>query len=76
MACSQVNIDISHSPNTQILNMQMAFVAGMKVFAVGYGVFGAEHNLAPSVTSGVISKVLHFKHIPVMVQVGTREYFS
>ncbi|PVD33515.1 hypothetical protein C0Q70_04771 [Pomacea canaliculata] len=41
---------------------------GMKVFAVGYGVFGAEHNLAPSVTSGVISKVLHFKHIPVMVQ--------
>ncbi|KAL8558735.1 hypothetical protein ACOMHN_036402 [Nucella lapillus] len=43
-------------------------VVGMEVFVVGHALFGAEHHLQPSVTSGVISKVIRVKDVPVMIQ--------
>ncbi|XP_041365771.1 peroxisomal leader peptide-processing protease-like [Gigantopelta aegis] len=41
---------------------------GSLVYVIGHGVFGAEHNLSPSVTVGVVSKVITVNQIPVMIQ--------
>ena len=42
---------------------------GDEVFVIGYAVFGEEHDLQPTVTSGVVSKVLRIGETPVMLQV-------
>ena len=44
-------------------------VAGMEVYVIGHGLFGLEHNLQPSVTSGIISKIISMNKVPVMIQV-------
>ncbi|KAK3104045.1 hypothetical protein FSP39_023969 [Pinctada imbricata] len=41
---------------------------GDAVYVIGYGVFGEEHELEPTVTSGNISKVIHVNKKPVMIQ--------
>ncbi|ESP02417.1 hypothetical protein LOTGIDRAFT_172074 [Lottia gigantea] len=41
---------------------------GEAVLAIGYGVFSYDYNIQPSITSGIISKVLYFNSSPVLVQ--------
>ncbi|XP_046356784.2 peroxisomal leader peptide-processing protease-like [Haliotis rufescens] len=41
---------------------------GSRVYVVGHASFGEELDLHPSVTSGVISKVVKVNNIPVMIQ--------
>ena len=41
---------------------------------VGHALFGQSHNLPPSVTQGVISKVATFRELPILIQVGV--FFS
>ncbi|XP_046579141.1 peroxisomal leader peptide-processing protease-like [Haliotis rubra] len=41
---------------------------GSTVYVVGHATFGEELDLHPSVTSGVISKVVKVNNIPVMIQ--------
>lgn len=41
---------------------------GLEVFVIGHALFGSEHDLQPSVSAGVISKVISVSNVPVMIQ--------
>ncbi|KAL3841336.1 hypothetical protein ACJMK2_019497 [Sinanodonta woodiana] len=38
------------------------------VYVVGHAIFGQRYNMTPSVTSGVVSKVITINRVPVMIQ--------
>ncbi|XP_076450948.1 peroxisomal leader peptide-processing protease-like [Babylonia areolata] len=59
--------DLPHPPPPSPLTVAEP-VEGTEVFVVGHALFGAEHHLPPSVTSGVISKVIRVNRVPVMIQ--------
>lgn len=41
---------------------------GETVFVIGHAIFGDSHDLEPTVTKGVVSKVIKLNNIPVMLQ--------
>ncbi len=49
---------------------QVVCGAGESVFAVGHAGFGEEHKLGPSVTAGLISRVVSVHQRPGLIQVG------
>ncbi len=55
-----------------VLNMKLFFFAfnkGAEAFVVGHAAFGQEHRLKPTMTQGVISKVIFHKNLPIIIQV-------
>ncbi|CAC5409704.1 TYSND1 [Mytilus coruscus] len=55
---SEKHVQISPKPVSQ----------GDRVYVIGHAVFGEEKNLEPTITSGIISKVLCINNVPVMIQ--------
>lgn len=47
-----------------------SFNKGAEAFVVGHAAFGQEHRLKPTVTRGVISKVIFHKNVPIIIQVA------
>ncbi|KAK6191845.1 hypothetical protein SNE40_003434 [Patella caerulea] len=43
-------------------------IEGSRVYAIGHAIFGENFNLEPTITSGVISKVIKVNNVPVMIQ--------
>ncbi|XP_060081373.1 peroxisomal leader peptide-processing protease-like [Ylistrum balloti] len=41
---------------------------GEAVFVIGHALFGRGFDLEPTVTKGIVSKVIHFRNQPVMIQ--------
>ena len=48
-------------------------VAGEVVYVIGHAIFGADLDLAPTVTMGIVSKINRVAGIPVIIQVN---YFN
>ncbi|XP_050410799.1 peroxisomal leader peptide-processing protease isoform X2 [Patella vulgata] len=43
-------------------------IEGSRVYAIGHAIFGENFNLEPTITSGIISKVIKVNNVPVMIQ--------